>query len=171
MRAAISARRLLAATLSALLLCVPASRGVAQNGSGPPQITCLSPVETRSQFMANRLVPPVRVMRQSALANNAEAIDIQMCRFNGTLVYDVTLLDTEGRVLHRLIGAFDGAPMGPRPGFPGGAPQGSGGFGNGGPYPGPGPYGGPPFGGGGPGGPGPGRVGPGFGGRPSGPGE
>ncbi|MBE7203926.1 MAG: hypothetical protein INR70_39875 [Parafilimonas terrae] len=88
----------------------------AQNGPGARSLVCLAPAETRNLFLANKLVQPFVVLRDAARAVRAEAIDIQMCRFNGALVYDVTLLDGEGRVFHRLVGATDGTPVGPPPG-------------------------------------------------------
>ena len=45
----------------------------------------------------------------------AEAIDIQLCRFQAALVYDVTLLGRDGRVIHRLIAATTGIPLGRPP--------------------------------------------------------
>ena len=60
-------------------------------------------------------MPPFRVMREAAVIAQAEAIDIQLCRFQTALVYDVTLLGRDGRVIHRLIAAATGVPLGRPP--------------------------------------------------------
>lgn len=76
---------------------------------GPLALACVSSAETRDLFVANKLVQPFRVMREASKVAQAEAIDIQLCRAQGSLVYDVTLLDREGRVVHRLVSASNGA--------------------------------------------------------------
>lgn len=76
---------------------------------GLPVLACVSSAETRDLFVTNKLVQPFRVMREAASAAQAEAIDIQLCRAQGSLVYDVTLLDRDGRVVHRLVSAANGA--------------------------------------------------------------
>lgn len=72
-------------------------------------LVCVSSAETRDLFVANKLVQPFRVMQEAAKAEQAEAIDIQLCRVEGALVYDVTLLGRSGRVVHRLVNASTGA--------------------------------------------------------------
>lgn len=76
---------------------------------GPPVLVCVSSAETRELFVSARLVPPFRVMREVARNAQAEAIDIQLCRAQGLLVYNITLLDRDGRVLHRIVNASTGA--------------------------------------------------------------
>ncbi len=79
---------------------------------------CLSSGESRDLFVADKLVPPIRVMRETARNQQAEAIDIQLCRTQGMLVYDVTLLDAQGRVLHRLVNAVTGVLLPGNPARP-----------------------------------------------------
>jgi hypothetical protein len=66
-------------------------------------------------FVANKLIQPFRVMREAARGTRADAIDIQLCRLQGALVYDVTLLGPEGRILHRLFSATNGTVVNGRP--------------------------------------------------------
>ena len=81
----------------------------------PQPLVCVPPAQTRELFFQDKLVPPFRVMREAAVIAEAEAIDIQLCRFQTALVYDVTLLGRDGRVIHRLIAATTGIPLGRPP--------------------------------------------------------
>lgn len=81
----------------------------------PEPLVCVPPARARELFFDEKLVPPIRAMRQAAILADSEAIDIQLCRFKGALVYDVTLLDRDGRVVHRLMSAVTGAPLGGHP--------------------------------------------------------
>ncbi len=81
---------------------------------GPP-LVCVSSAETRDLFVANKLIQPFRVMREAGRATRADAIDIQLCRLQGALVYDVTLLGPEGRIIHRLFSATNGTVVNGRP--------------------------------------------------------
>lgn len=81
----------------------------------PQPLVCVPPAQTRELFFQDKLVPPFRVMREAAVIAQAEAIDIQLCRFQAALVYDVTLLGRDGRVIHRLIAATTGVPLGRPP--------------------------------------------------------
>lgn len=81
----------------------------------PPQpLLCVGPERARQLFFEKGLVPPIRAMRQAAASAGAEAIDIQLCWFRGELVYDVTLLDRNGSVTHRLMSGMTAAPLGER---------------------------------------------------------
>ncbi len=103
-------------------LCLLAVSVIGQSGhaaaqprfEGPP-LVCVSSAETRDLFVANKLIQPFRVMREAAHAVRADAIDIQLCRLQGALVYDVTLLGPEGRIIHRLISATNGTVVNGRP--------------------------------------------------------
>jgi hypothetical protein len=72
------------------------------------------PARARQLFFEKGLVPPIRAMRQAAAGPGSEAIDIQLCWFHGDLVYDVTLLDRNGSVTHRLMSGVTAAPLGER---------------------------------------------------------
>lgn len=103
----------IAAAMLGLVFAAPAW-SQAQNG-GMPGEACLSSAESRDLFVADKLVAPFGVMREAGRATQAEAIDILLCRAQGTLVYDVTLLDQQGRVFHRLMNATTGAAMPSQP--------------------------------------------------------
>ncbi len=78
----------------------------------PQPLLCVGPARARELFFEKGLVPPIRAMRQASAASGAEAIDIQLCWFHGVLVYDVTLLDRNGPVTHRLMSGATGETLG-----------------------------------------------------------
>ena len=78
----------------------------------PQPLACVRPERARELFFEKGLVPPIRAMRQAETIAGSEAIDIQLCWFEGGLVYDVTLLGRDGPVTHRLMSATTGAPLG-----------------------------------------------------------
>ena len=100
--------KLTAAVLAIATLTLTGAASPQTRREGPLVLVCLSSPETRDLFVANKLVPPLRVMREASRVVQGEAIDIQLCRAQGSLVYDVTLLDREGRVVHRLVSAANG---------------------------------------------------------------
>lgn len=104
-----------AAAMVAVSILMSGGAARSQIREGVPPLACVSSAETRDLFVANKLVQPFRVMREASKAEQAEAIDIQLCRAQGLLVYDVTLLNRVGRVVHRLINASNGALLNPHP--------------------------------------------------------
>ncbi len=78
---------------------------------GTRVLACVPSEATRDLYLAKKLMQPARVMREAAAAARAEAIAIQLCWFGGALVYDVTLLQSDGRVTHRLTDAATGVPL------------------------------------------------------------
>lgn len=101
------------ATLTLTGLVVAGSASAQTRNEGPLVLVCVSAEESRDLFVADKLVSPLRVMREASRVAQAEPIDIQLCRAQGALVYDVTLLDREGRIVHRLVQAANGAPFDP----------------------------------------------------------
>ena len=98
------------------LLAASSGTALAQApGDEPQPLACVPASQARELLFQQKLVAPIRAMRQAAMLAGAESIDIQLCRFQGMLVYDVTLLDRDGRVVHRLMSANTGAPLGGRP--------------------------------------------------------
>ena len=101
------------AALIGAMLALSCGAALAQAPPEEPQpLACVRPERARELFFEKGLVPPIRVLRQAAAVAGSEAIDIQLCWFLGGLVYDVTLLDRDGPVTHRLVSATTGAPLG-----------------------------------------------------------
>lgn len=104
------------AALIGAVLALSSGVALAQAPPEEPQpLLCVAPAKARELFLQKALLPPIRAMRQAAAGSGAEAIDIQLCFFRGALVYDVTLLDRNGAVTHRLMSATTGGPLGERP--------------------------------------------------------
>jgi len=104
------------ALIGALLVAGSGAAWCQDRPEEPQPLACVSHAETRALFFEKKLVPPFKVMHAAAVLSQAEAIDIQLCRFQATLVYDVTLLSRDGRVVHRLFAAATGGPRGGPPG-------------------------------------------------------
>lgn len=106
----------LAPLVAAVLALGQGGTASSQSLSEDPQpLACVSSRESRDLFVAKKLAQPFRVMKDTATSASAEAIDIQLCRFGSNLVYDVTLLNQEGRVFHRLVSAVTGAAINAQP--------------------------------------------------------
>jgi hypothetical protein len=100
------------ALIGALLVAGSGAAWCQDRPEEPQPIACVPRQETRALFFEKKLVPPFKVMHEAAILGQAEAIDIQLCRFQTALVYDVTLLTRDGRVVHRLFAAATGGPLG-----------------------------------------------------------
>ena len=100
------------ALIGALLVAGSGAAWCQDRPEEPQPLVCVPRQETRALFFEKKLVPPFKVMHEAAVLGQAEAIDIQLCRFQAALVYDVTLLTRDGRVVHRLFAAATGGPLG-----------------------------------------------------------
>ena len=69
---------------------------------------CFSTAETREKILAHGLFEPFRVMRSTASRSQAEAIGVKLCRWNEELVYEMSLLHRDGRVIHVFVNAKTG---------------------------------------------------------------
>lgn len=79
-----------------------------------PDRVCFSTAETREKILAHGLFEPFRVMRSAASRSQAEAIGVKLCRWNDKLVYEMSLLRHDGRVIHVFIDAKTGQAVGSR---------------------------------------------------------
>jgi hypothetical protein len=74
---------------------------------------CVSPGQARDILISQRLVAPFRAFGEAMRSGDGEVVGLQLCRVNDDFVYDVTLLRRDGRVVHVLINARNGAPLAP----------------------------------------------------------
>lgn len=74
---------------------------------------CFSREETRERIHAERLAEPFAIVRKTAGAMKAEALGARLCRTDGTFVYEINLLDRDGRVIHAVVDAATGRPAPP----------------------------------------------------------
>jgi uncharacterized membrane protein YkoI len=77
-----------------------------------PDRVCFSTAETREKILAHGLFEPFRVMRNVASRSQVEAIGIKLCRWNEDLVYEMSLLRHDGRVIHVFVNAKTGQVIG-----------------------------------------------------------
>ncbi|MGA7384543.1 MAG: hypothetical protein WBW81_07600 [Methylocella sp.] len=75
---------------------------------------CFSTAETREKILAHGLFEPFRVMRNAASRSQADAIGVKLCRWSEELVYEMSLLRRDGRVIHVFVNAKTGLVIGPK---------------------------------------------------------
>lgn len=73
---------------------------------------CYSTAEARDKIAAHQLSEPFITMRSAAAQTQAEAIGAKLCRWSQDLVYDISLLRRDGRVIHILVDAKTGEVVG-----------------------------------------------------------
>ena len=78
--------------------------------------TCLSAGETREKLQSQKLIQPFRAMTQASSGGAGESIGIKLCRYNALMVYEVTVLRHDGRLVHTLIDASNGTLLPPHAG-------------------------------------------------------
>ncbi|MGI8570842.1 MAG: PepSY domain-containing protein [Methylocella sp.] len=77
-----------------------------------PDRVCFSTAETREKILAHGLFEPFRVVRSAASRSHAEAIGVKLCRWSEELVYEMSLLRRDGRVIHVFVNAKTGQVIG-----------------------------------------------------------
>lgn len=61
---------------------------------------CFSTDESREKINANGLFEPFHVLRSAAARLQAQVIGLKLCRIKGELVYELSLLRHDGRIIH-----------------------------------------------------------------------
>ena len=77
-----------------------------------PDRVCFSTAETREKILAHGLFEPFRAMRSAASRSQAEPIGVKLCRWSEELVYEMSLLRHDGRVIHVFVNAKTGLVIG-----------------------------------------------------------
>ncbi len=85
----------------------PARPAAAQDGE--VRHACLSAAETRESVSAHHLREPMALLREAAAQARAEPLGSRLCRWNEQLVYEMSLLRRDGRVLRVFIDAASGS--------------------------------------------------------------
>jgi hypothetical protein len=73
-----------------------------------PKRACLSQSETREVVAARKLFAPFSALRTAAARGHGETIGVRLCRLNEELIYEVTVLRRDGRVVKVVIDAVSG---------------------------------------------------------------
>jgi uncharacterized membrane protein YkoI len=84
----------------------------AASAQSEPDRVCFSTAETREKILAHGLYEPFRAMRSAASHSQAEAIGVKLCRWNEELVYEMSLLRRDGRVIRVFVDAKTGQVIG-----------------------------------------------------------
>ena len=98
------------ASLLAILAIGWAPLGPAE-AQGDRVRACMLPREAREVLIQERLVAPFRALGEAMRSGPGEVVGVQLCRLADNFVYDVTMLQREGRVVHVLIDARRGVPI------------------------------------------------------------
>lgn len=70
--------------------------------------SCASPSQAHELLIQQKFIAPFRALAEAVRASQAEAVGVQLCRLGEAFVYDVTLLQRDGRVSHSLVNARTG---------------------------------------------------------------
>jgi hypothetical protein len=73
-----------------------------------PERACLTAAQTREMIKLRRLAEPFRLMKDAAHRYQAEALGMKLCRRKDELIYEISLLRRDGRVIHVSINALSG---------------------------------------------------------------
>jgi uncharacterized membrane protein YkoI len=81
-------------------------------GEPAQEHVCFSTAETREKILSHELPEPFHALRGAAARLRAEAIGVKLCRWQEELIYEMSLLRHDGRVIHVLMNAKTGQPIG-----------------------------------------------------------
>jgi hypothetical protein len=85
-------------------------RDMAPRPDGPR--LCYSPAETRERVAGLKLREPFALMRKAATLTHADPLAGKLCRWNDLDIYEISLLRSDGRVIHVYMNAATGAVVG-----------------------------------------------------------
>lgn len=97
--------------IAAMLAAALGSAGPARGADRPPP-RCLPVAETRQLIADHGLGDPFALMQAASLSAHAEPIGAKLCRDDEALVYEISLLRHDGRVMRIYLDAATGRPHG-----------------------------------------------------------
>jgi uncharacterized membrane protein YkoI len=71
---------------------------------------CLNAAETRELVKSHRLLEPFAALKFASAQRKAEALSAKLCRTGDDFVYQITLLNRDGRLVHVEMEAATGKP-------------------------------------------------------------
>jgi uncharacterized membrane protein YkoI len=98
----------------AVIVAASLGSSVTARSEPEPERICYTTAETREKILVHGLFEPFHAMRSAASRLQAQAIGVKLCRWREELVYEVSLLRHDGRVIHLSIDAKTGQPIGSR---------------------------------------------------------
>ena len=69
---------------------------------------CMPPGQARELLIEQKFIAPFRALKEAVRSGQGEAVGVQLCRLGDGFVYDITLLQRDGRVGHSLVNARTG---------------------------------------------------------------
>lgn len=84
------------------------ARDAARRADPTGGVDCLSSREARGAILAKRAVTLSQALKAARDAWDGEVIDYRLCTFDGALAYELTLLNTQGRVARVRVNASNG---------------------------------------------------------------
>jgi uncharacterized membrane protein YkoI len=99
-----------------LVIVVAAQLGssVAAKSEPAEERVCFTTAETREKIVAHGLSDPFHAMRNAAARLQAQVVGAKLCRKREELVYELSLLRHDGRIIHLSIDAKTGQSIGPK---------------------------------------------------------
>jgi len=76
------------------------------------EFVCYTVAETRDKIVKHELFEPFRAIRNAEGRLQAEMISIKLCRRSEALVYEMSLLGRDGRVIRLSVDAKTGQSLG-----------------------------------------------------------
>lgn len=74
---------------------------------------CMPPGQAHDILIQQKFIAPFKALGEAVRASQAEAVGVQLCRLGDTYVYDIILLQHDGRVSHTLVNARTGVLVAP----------------------------------------------------------
>jgi hypothetical protein len=83
----------------AFMGCAPARAAEAESRVAARPV-CLNAAETREMVKSRRLIEPFAALKSAGAQRKAEALSAKLCRTGDEFVYEITLLNRDGRLVH-----------------------------------------------------------------------
>ena len=97
-----------AAAWCAVMTCGCARAAEAELHGPTVKMVCLGAGETREEVKSRRLLEPFAALKFAAAQRKAEALSARLCHTGDDFIYEITLLNRDGRLVHVEMGATTG---------------------------------------------------------------
>ena len=94
--------------------CPPAKAAEAELHVVAAKPACLNAAETREMVKSRHLLEPFAALKFAGAQRKAEALSAKLCRLGDEFVYEITLLQRGGRLVHAVMSATNGKLLGAR---------------------------------------------------------
>lgn len=75
-----------------------------------PSVECFSTARTREHIMTRKLAEPFTSMQAASRHIQGEPIAARLCRIDEDLIYEISFLQPDGRIVKFLVDAASGKP-------------------------------------------------------------